>query len=64
VGGRLQAHHIESFKGHPELRYELTNGLTLCLSCHSKTDTFGWANYWKNEIAAKRMAQSVIELNV
>lgn len=62
IGGRLQAHHIKPFKGHPELRYELSNGLTLCVSCHSKTDTYGWANYWKNEIAAKRMAQTVMEL--
>lgn len=61
-GVKLQAHHIKSFKGHPELRYDVSNGLTLCLECHKQTDTFGWANYWRSEIAAKRMAQTVMKL--
>jgi 5-methylcytosine-specific restriction endonuclease McrA len=60
TGGKLQAHHIKSYKGHPELRHDVANGLTLCLGCHSKTNTFGWANYWRTEIAAKRMAQAVL----
>lgn len=60
-GGRLQAHHIKAYKSHPELRHVLSNGLTLCVDCHKKTDTYGWANYWKNEIAAKRLAQKVFQ---
>jgi hypothetical protein len=28
--GRMEAHHILSWRGHPELRYELNNGITLC----------------------------------
>src|ERR1022692_4646359 len=39
-GGRLQAHHIKAFKAFPELRHTLSNGLTLCLDCHKKTDTY------------------------
>lgn len=31
---KLCAHHIKSWKDHPELRYELSNGETLCRSCH------------------------------
>lgn len=31
----LQAHHIQSIKDRPELRWEVDNGLTLCGSCHS-----------------------------
>lgn len=60
-GGRLQAHHIKPYKACPEMRHVLSNGLTLCLDCHKKTDTFGWANYWKSQIAAKRLAQKVLD---
>lgn len=30
----LEAHHIKSFANFPKLRYEVSNGLTLCLECH------------------------------
>lgn len=33
-GGRLNAHHIKAWATHPELRYEISNGLTLCVDCH------------------------------
>ena len=60
--GRLHAHHIKPYKAFPGLRHVISNGLTLCVPCHKKTDTFGWANYWKNEIAAKRLSQEVLPL--
>lgn len=34
--GRLEAHHILSWKYYPELRYEINNGITLCQSHHPK----------------------------
>ena len=33
---RLDAHHIFSFTLFPELRFEVSNGLTVCVRCHTK----------------------------
>lgn len=40
-GGNLNADHIKPFAFYPELRFELSNGRTLCIECHKKTETFG-----------------------
>lgn len=61
-GGRLQAHHIKPYKAYPELRHVLANGLTLCVDCHKKTDSFGWSGYWHKKNAARRLQQSVMSL--
>lgn len=37
----LQADHIKPFAHHPELRFDVNNGRTLCVPCHRKTDTYG-----------------------
>lgn len=34
IGGRLTAHHINSFAKHVEQRFDITNGATLCWPCH------------------------------
>lgn len=40
-GGQLHADHVKPWSTHPESRYELSNGKTLCVTCHRKTDTWG-----------------------
>lgn len=40
-GGILHPDHIKPFAYYPELRFELSNGRTLCRDCHMKTPTWG-----------------------
>lgn len=53
VGGELNADHIKSFARHPELRLELSNGRTLCVPCHKKTDTYLSAGRWPRRAGGK-----------
>tara|TARA_R110000868_G_scaffold1103_2_gene8438 strand:- start:2185 stop:2673 length:489 start_codon:yes stop_codon:yes gene_type:complete len=36
VGGVLHAHHVKEFAKYPKLRFEVSNGLTVCKPCHNK----------------------------
>lgn len=40
-GGNLEADHIKEWCNYPELRYELSNGRTLCKNCHKTTNNYG-----------------------
>ena len=33
-GGKLTAHHIDSWATHPDVRFNVNNGVTLCYQCH------------------------------
>jgi hypothetical protein len=35
-GGEINAHHIQEYAKHPELRISVDNGITLCCVCHKK----------------------------
>ena len=41
-GGTLEVDHIKPFAYFPELRFEMSNGRTLCRECHKKTDTYAY----------------------
>jgi hypothetical protein len=40
-GGDLEAHHLRPWSLYHDLRFEVSNGQTLCVKCHRKTDSFG-----------------------
>jgi len=37
VGDRIEAHHIDSWQENPQKRFELDNGISLCIECHYLT---------------------------
>ena len=44
IGGKLNADHIKPFAWFPKLRFELSNGQTLCKDCHN------WKTKWDMKI--------------
>jgi len=36
IGGDLEAHHLESYAKNPELRFNVNNGVTMCVKHHRK----------------------------
>lgn len=49
-GIALQSHHMNAWASYPALRYDVSNGVTLCLDCHERLhDTYGKGNNTKEE---------------
>lgn len=46
IGGRLNAHHINQFSDYPSIRYKISNGITLCKSCHDATEIGSFHNLY------------------
>ncbi len=40
-GGKLHPHHLKPKITHRELIFDVNNGVTLCVECHKKTDSYG-----------------------
>lgn len=36
--GQMTVHHIKAYATHPDLRYDTSNGITLCVKCHAAAD--------------------------
>lgn len=51
-GGSLHADHIKPFAIYPELRFEVSNGRTLCVPCHMKTNTWGRGAIYRKKMAS------------
>ena len=51
--GRLEAHHILTWKEYPELRYEINNGITLCQFHHprAKVDVINLSPFFQTLVA-------------
>lgn len=51
--GRLEAHHILPWRNHPELRYVITNGITLCKYHHprKRIDEINLSPYFQKLVA-------------
>lgn len=60
-GGDLQADHIKPFAWFPALRFELSNGRTLCVPCHRATPTYGDPARTKRMIDALAEGRSIDE---
>lgn len=63
-GVALNSHHLNSWADHPAERYDVLNGISLCLSCHNKYHTiYGKGKNTKEQFAEFEKIMSVIIKN-
>lgn len=60
-GGKLNAYHINRFSEHPDLRYDIQNGITLCANCHDSTIEGSFHNVnGTHNITAKQLRDYIL----
>ena len=57
--GQLNAHHLIPWSVNFYLRYNINNGLTLCISCHKEVHKNGWENFINPEYVEQMMGYPI-----
>jgi len=58
--GDLEVHHYESYSQNPDLRYALSNGITLCRYCHNSKYKGSFHNIYGTQKITKDMFQEYL----
>ncbi len=58
---KLVVHHLESFKDNESLRYEVSNGVTLCRDCHIEFHCT-WMGHYRNICTEKDFNEYILQI--
>ncbi len=56
-----ETHHKKSWKDFPKLRFEISNGITLCLDCHKKHGHGGRPKIKDGKLITLYVSKTIIE---
>ena len=60
-GGKLNAHHINQFADYPKFRYDVSNGITLCVKCHDSIENGSFHNiYGTHNTTSKQLREYIL----